>query len=265
MATMTHQHDTLTRICAACGMEKPLSVFLQMSDAQGTSYSALCATCRGANASSQAHKRPDDERTTTTTSGNWIGAKEKVAIEKQHFREMLETKQQHQEETKKREALFSEKNQQVNYLEKDKSQREEYLAAQKEGLLKYQPKQPPTHLQNPAAPTEKKSAGVTLQSLQQQHVLEEKKKVDSAVIEEKRNNEVDFSSTAVPGQQAKYSNNATIRAFASWVGSSAPVVSAMSQIFNPDAAAKKQRSAKQAEPATNEKKWSPSSPLGRKK
>ena len=75
----------LTRTCSACGIEKPLSAFLQISGTQGTLYGAICATCRSAGITGKKPTTSLDEGTTSASSGSRIGVKEKVFIEKEQF------------------------------------------------------------------------------------------------------------------------------------------------------------------------------------
>src|SRR5438552_3624225 len=81
----------LTRLCAACGNEKPLSAFLEINSTHGTHYSAICATCRAAGKGKKDTK-PGDEDTVTLPGGARIGSKEKVFISKEQKRQIKDLK-----------------------------------------------------------------------------------------------------------------------------------------------------------------------------
>src|SRR3990167_7374031 len=103
------KREHLTRICTACGMEKPLSAFLQITGAQGTTYGNICSTCRGTGAKEKSSVPALEEEQSSTSSGIRIGSKQKVEIEKEKKRELDELKQHYVEEEKKREQIITEK------------------------------------------------------------------------------------------------------------------------------------------------------------
>ena len=122
---MTEENSLLSKICSICGLQKPLTAYMQWQEGVGATYGAVCADCRKAGLDKEKKDRDD---TTVSSSGNKIDAKAKVAadIDKQ--------KQHHDSETeyfKEREEnaldvnLQSEKNQRI--AQSEKSHREEYL------------------------------------------------------------------------------------------------------------------------------------------
>ncbi len=96
----------LTRICTSCGMEKPLSAFLQMGP-QGTSYGAICITCRN----QKTKKSPTDEAfqeegdETTLPPKNRIGTKQKASIDKEQNRQIKDLKDLLKQDLKRKEEL----------------------------------------------------------------------------------------------------------------------------------------------------------------
>jgi len=107
----------LTRTCASCGLEKPISAFLQISGSHGTIYGSVCATCR-----SREDRKPqsetEDDRSTIPT-GQRIGAKEKAFLDKEQFRQFQDKKMQDRKDRQKKEMLSDEKSDRIIQKEKD--------------------------------------------------------------------------------------------------------------------------------------------------
>ena len=95
---------TLMKTCSSCGLQKPLSAFLQMTGPQGTAYGNICATCRKTTKDKGSAK--EAEEGTKITSGLKVDSKAKVkseadkrqlrqAIEEQYYeeRDLAEEKQ----------------------------------------------------------------------------------------------------------------------------------------------------------------------------
>lgn len=69
--------SSFSKICASCGLEKPLSAFLELSgDAAGT-YGSICGACRKTHMEKM--KSKDKEDSSRTDTGHKIDSKVKVA------------------------------------------------------------------------------------------------------------------------------------------------------------------------------------------
>jgi len=85
------KYPSLTKTCASCGQEKPLSAFMQIGSLHGSIYGNICATCRKTNMNKKAGGQDDDR--TTSKSDHAIDSKVKVAAEidkKERFKEAEE-------------------------------------------------------------------------------------------------------------------------------------------------------------------------------
>ena len=68
---------SLTKTCISCGIEKPLSAFLELSGEHSGSYGSICGTCRKEN---QTKAKPKEtEGGSRSSSGEKIDSKAKIA------------------------------------------------------------------------------------------------------------------------------------------------------------------------------------------
>jgi hypothetical protein len=132
---MTSMKDRahMTRICSACGIEKPLAAFLEISSTHGTHYGNLCSACRGAGITEKKSNKTEEEQSTIATSGSRIGLKERVFLEKEQKKQLVTAKEQRIEELNKRDALLEEKKEKISLKEKlEKNHRNTYLDTKKQ-------------------------------------------------------------------------------------------------------------------------------------
>jgi hypothetical protein len=123
----------MTRTCIACGIEKPLAAFLEISSTHGTRYGSLCATCRGAGITEKKPNKAEEDQSTSATSGTRIGLKERVFIEQTQNKLIDRAKQQRIEQLNKRDTLQEEKKAKTNLKEKsEKDHRTTYLDVKKQ-------------------------------------------------------------------------------------------------------------------------------------
>lgn len=100
----------ISKKCAACGLEKPLTAFLILKEQGGAEYGNICADCRQAKAREK--PKPDIEERSAPYIKLKIDNKTKVAIEKdkkEKIKEAEETETKHKEEIQKEENLEVEK------------------------------------------------------------------------------------------------------------------------------------------------------------
>src|SRR6266568_2690642 len=104
----------MTRTCSACGIEKPLAAFLEISSTHGTRYGNLCATCRGAGITEKKLNKTEEEHSTIATSGTRIGLKERVFIEKEQKKQIITAKEQRIDQLIKQDTREEEKKSKTN-------------------------------------------------------------------------------------------------------------------------------------------------------
>lgn len=228
--------NNLTRVCPSCGLEKPLSAFLQITGRQGTTYGTLCASCRSMGMKEKASATPDDERT-GTSSGMRIGAKERLEIEKKQKLDLTERQQRQEKEIKKREQI------QVNELdrleEKEKIERfhrETYIEEKKkQSFLNYQSKQNPIRTQSVLG--QKKDE---LRQFNQQKESDEKlQKVEALKLEDKAKEELKKTTLDLSAggpiltlaDNVVSRDNEIFRQFQEWLGDSAPITKPVSKLY----------------------------------
>jgi hypothetical protein len=125
--------NQMTRICSACGIEKPLAAFLEISSTHGTRYGMICATCRGAGITEKKPTNTEEDTSTIATTGSRIGLKERIFIETEQKKQLIASKDAHIEQINKREALKEEQQDKKDLKEKsEKDHRRTYLDPQKQ-------------------------------------------------------------------------------------------------------------------------------------
>ncbi len=130
---MTKQTAPLNRTCLACGLEKPLAAFLQISGSQGTVYGNICSSCRTAGAKGNLNlPKPEGEEAGGGGTGLKIDSKTKIQFEFEKKQLDKKTKEITLEEKREREDLKLEKSERTEKTEKsEKSHRETYIEAKK--------------------------------------------------------------------------------------------------------------------------------------
>lgn len=126
--------NQLTRVCAACGIEKPLSAFLEISGKQGNTYGNICATCR-----SQGKTAPvtnDDDSGSSRSIGHRISTKEKVYAETETKRQIKDLKELYRQEINKKDERLDKKIKQTDLIEQErKNHRTNYIEAKQKTFL----------------------------------------------------------------------------------------------------------------------------------
>jgi len=96
-----------TKICSSCGLQKPLSAFLQLTGPQGRTYGSICSSCRKANIDKQQSNESIDSA--TSTSGHKIDAKAKVHSDIEKKKQYQNVEELYQEDRKSAEERQSQK------------------------------------------------------------------------------------------------------------------------------------------------------------
>jgi hypothetical protein len=96
---MDKRSDTLSKTCSSCGQQKPLTAFLQLSEANSTHYGNICASCRKtALENAEVIEAEDSSKSKTRLA---IDAKTKVQIEQDKRKERQHLKELQLQEDKK--------------------------------------------------------------------------------------------------------------------------------------------------------------------
>lgn len=124
---MSNSNASLTKTCISCGLQKPLSAFLQISGSQGATYGNTCSSCRKTNIEKvETPKEP--EESTTSTTGVKIDSKTKVKAEfdKREYRKQVE-EDYFEERDKKDEKLTHRVQKNENISQDEKKHRKSFL------------------------------------------------------------------------------------------------------------------------------------------
>lgn len=126
---MTNENQsTLSKTCASCGLQKPLSAFLQITATAGASYGNICSVCRKAGLGVKSTRIESDD-STTSISGNKIDAKTKIHsdIDKKQEKDRI-TEEYHEDrkDTEITETTKLERNESA--IQDEKKHRKEYIA-----------------------------------------------------------------------------------------------------------------------------------------
>ncbi len=259
----------LTRICVACGIEKPLSAFLQITGSQGTTYGIICSTCRSAGIKGKAPAPTHEDERSSTSSGMRIGAKERLEIDQQKKRDRQESQSREEQEAKKREKTKEDKFERIVETEKaEKTHRETFIEEKKkQAFLNYQSKKP---LSGQSIIGQKKDERASAQ--EEKHRSVEASRKEEAIQHEQKITTLDLSGGPVLDQPFTAMTNREsvhFKQFQAWLGD-APVAKTMSQLYRNNmtnqakaAQEKKATEIKNLEKETPrefvEKTWGPSS------
>jgi len=124
----------INRACSSCGIQKPLSAFLQLEGTQGASYGNVCASCRGKEVKTESSDKGDDKSKLELKLR--IGSAEKMYADKQQRIQKQTEIEDYQEEVKKKEELKTKKTFISEIKEKaEKEHHKGYLEGKKQAYL----------------------------------------------------------------------------------------------------------------------------------
>lgn len=194
--------------CINCGLQKPLSAFLEISGPQGSSYGNVCSTCRGSGASRKI-SIPDifEEESGSSSTGLKIDHKTKVHMDLEQKKLAQKIKESHREELEKRTFLTDEK------IER-KDSKAQAERKHREDFLNYQSKKTadPGYIR----------AGQEKDAVTQKVIVEDKVIKEENATLEKRNTTEDFSNQTLDKHSATISrHNPGFEAWKKIVGGSA--------------------------------------------
>lgn len=205
------QNTSLTRICIACGIQKPLSAFLHLSGTKGTTYGNICSTCRNLNIQQEAKQPDNDEEEGSSSSGLRIDAKAKVQAAQDKKEVLKKTKELAQRENKKRDKMAVDKIQNIKKTEQAEKKHRHYLDAKKKsGFLGFQGK-------TPSEPTNQRSQ-------EKQAAVTQEQQTEAAKTARSQT-EINLAQpgTAAQLSQVKYQASSVFKEFKAWLGGAAAV------------------------------------------
>lgn len=219
---MTGSDSLLTKTCSQCGLQKPLSAFLQLAGPEGATYGNLCASCRKAGVD-EGLPHQDHEETTSSSSGFKIDSKSKIAEDIGKQEGLKQTEETYYQEREKNEekskSIFTQKEE---IKKQEKKQREKYLKSR-------------SFLSVSQRPKDQRAIDKLAQerAAQQNSQLEHTQKQQLAIQEEQKQNEFDlrtgpFIDTQIAGKEK--AKGETIRRFAARLGKDTPLGRALAQI-----------------------------------
>lgn len=252
-------NNTLLKTCSVCGLQKPLSAFLELTGSEGTTYGNVCATCRKTHLEKE--KKPKDlEGTTTSTSGKKIDSKARVAESIDHLQEKKIKEEAEIEEAEK-----------IEQEEKEVSEKEEKTTFEKKKLEEFLQKRSFLSEKKPER-TIKTTAEQQIERAQQQaQNVDTVEKQTQATKEDQEKTEirldVPFIDTQIAGK-LKYSSerfkqgvsNQRFANFRNWIGEETAPGKVAREI---DKAAKSNKETPENPEEFIEKNWSPKSRGGR--
>lgn len=223
----------LTRTCSACGLEKPLAAFLQISGRQGTNYGAVCASCRAIGRTAKQTTPISDEGSTTETTDKRIGAKEKVYLEQEKTRQLKDLKELYLKAAKKRDEEVITKIEQIDTKEKaEKEHRKFYIETkQKQGFLAQRRPIDPSSADGIAERNAKQQLENARNLTENQNKVEVQKQED-IIKQELQITSLDLSVPYVAGQtnQLRFQTDTFLK-FKSWLGASSPIVKTLELLY----------------------------------
>lgn len=225
--------NTLHKTCISCGLQKPITAFLQISGPNGTIYGNACSTCRGSGAGkviSIPDHNSDDERSGST--GIVIDAKTKTYIENEKKQKTQRIKDGRLKEREKLENDVEEKFDRKSLIEEaeDKHRKEYIEPKKKEGFLSYQSGKPfqkiSSFISADHDPGERKLTSET------QTIAEATQKSEASQIE-RRNTTEDFSGEVKDQHTAQINRqNPFFSAWEAFIGDSAAINTVKRQFLN---------------------------------
>ena len=180
----------LTKTCSSCGLQKPLSAFLQLAGLQGALYGSICSSCRK---SDKDKKSVEPNESTTSTSGVKIDSKAKIQmdIDKRKHRQAVEERyHEDKEKSDKRQSQQALKVEKV--ITDEKKHRQDFL---------------------------KKSSFLDNLSKKKQDMTD----TSSLEIKEVQKKQIDISGSDTQIPQTKH-NSAEFNKVKAWFGSGSPIV-----------------------------------------
>lgn len=109
---MQKSSPLLIKTCISCGLQKPLSAFIQLAGNKGTTYGNICSNCRKTQSNHAESTQEQDEGTSRTRLSYTIGAEERLAAEI-FQKEQVEKKEEDYHKEREKESKLQDKKTQL--------------------------------------------------------------------------------------------------------------------------------------------------------
>lgn len=206
---------SLSKKCASCGIQKPLSAFLSLKTQLGTHYGNLCANCRQTQAKDANLIEQENEDSSDTVNRHTIDNKTKIAIESDKKQRLKETETLNFEENAEQEKTKQLVLEKKLTLDKDeKKYRETFLGTM------------PTKESEAKQQEQKRRRRI----LEQQ--IAENKKVEQQSFEKTHQeiNEINLNTPGVEQTNKLKYQGAIFQQFLAWVGEGSALGKNLSQL-----------------------------------
>jgi len=218
----------LFRTCAACGLDKPLSAFLQLGSEPGTHYGFVCATCRKEGRTPPSNIITDDESTTVKT-GKRIGSKEKVFAAKEKKLKLKDLKELFRKEVNDKSNLDEKKKKLKKLKDKvdlDRRKKEQSRKSASSFWTK------DNKNQSGIRGLAKKTSADKKHFRTKEQILDEIRKHEEVLQQEGAVTSLDLSNPAVAGQtnQIKFYSETFLK-YKTWLGISSPLVRTLERLY----------------------------------
>jgi hypothetical protein len=131
----------LGKTCVACGLQKPMTAFLQITGPEGSSYGNVCSTCRGSGLGKKITIAPVEDEHSSSSTGLKIDAKAKQHLDRMKKLKADEKEVKEQKEEQKHEKELHEKLERKEIkAEEEKNHRINFIEAKKDSFLNYKSK-----------------------------------------------------------------------------------------------------------------------------
>jgi hypothetical protein len=131
----------LGKTCVACGLQKPMTAFLQITGPEGSSYGNVCSTCRGSGLGKKITIAPIEDEHSSSSTGLKIDAKAKQQIDRMKKLNADEKEvKEHKEEQKNEKELQEKLERKETKAEEEKNHRLNYIEQKKDSFLNYKSK-----------------------------------------------------------------------------------------------------------------------------
>lgn len=238
---MEKSNSALTKTCTSCGIQKPLSAFLQLSSKESATYGSICSTCRQANRDKKPKDVEDASRTSTTAT---IDTKSKVQAEIDQKKQFQQTEEDYHAERDKDALNESDRTKKTDIGNKDQKKHRDSLLGRRSFLV--------ADKKTPASSTPTERAAQT--AAQEAHNVDQVNKQETATKEDLKEKDIDLSAPVEDtrfGKKEKYKGT-------SFQHFSYAQSSIIGKSFT-DSQAKTQESAKDTPSEFIEKNWGPGS------
>jgi len=149
-------HSQLKKVCAACGVEKPLSAFLQFTG-KGNTYGKICSTCRAAG---KKEDSAQDESAGGRFAEHGLSNKEKVYAEKEQRKQIKDLRELYRQELNKKEDIKDKKSDLAQKIEQERKDHRQFLDAKQTTFLDKKRERIETSIENVLVERDKIKEGV---------------------------------------------------------------------------------------------------------